>query len=736
MQDLPDAGDPASLSEPATVAFGFTVESGSEEEPGPRGRARPAVRTVGGGLVEIPAVAATDPRSAVLIDPEVPEPQRFCWKCREPVGRAPRAISGNCVCCGAPFSFAPDLRQGDLVAGQYEVQGCLAHGGLGWVYLAIDRNVSDRWVVLKGLQNPLDFEAHVVALSERQFLSEMSHPGIVKIYNFVRHRSAHGTPNSYIVMEYVGGCSLQTMLDLRGPARFPAAEAIAYVMEALPALEYLHSFGLAYNDMKPSNIMVSEDEVKLIDLGAVAAIESYGNIYGTPGYQAPEIVVTGPSVATDIHTVGRTLLALLIEPPVSCDGFQNYELPTAGEEPLWHRYPSLHRLLARATDPSPKRRFPSAEAMHRQLDGVLRIVLAIDTGCEHPQSSLEFGSLRGNFGTDLILGQTDSLVDGIARAGTLSNSEIVAALPVPLIQATDPSSRLLSSLQHADPRHTLDALQRTYARIASGTVPEPASLWLEGRLTAARAHLDLGEVGLARETVNWLRRRSADWRIDWNSGIAALLDGDLEDAFRRFDEVQSALPGEIAPALALAATAELVLQHVGAESHRWHHIAIQNYELVWRTNRGVATAAFGLARRLVSQGLVRDAVAVLDQMPTLSRYFSVAALTGSLLLVSRPITEITADDLTAAAARLQRFPDEPRLPQLEVVVLGAALEWVRAGGRPLTTDMLLFGVDLTETGLRHGLESRLRAIARMAPGKLHRYRLVDLANHLRPRTRW
>ena len=76
------------------------------------------------------------------------------------------------------------------------------------------------------------------------------------------------------------------------------------MLEILPALGYLHSIGLCYNDLKPENIMVTEEQLKLIDLGAVSPINSFGYLYGTPGYQAPEIVRTGPTVATDIYTVG------------------------------------------------------------------------------------------------------------------------------------------------------------------------------------------------------------------------------------------------------------------------------------------------------------------------------------------------------------------------------------------------------------------------------------------------
>jgi len=75
-----------------------------------------------------------------------------------------------------------------VVGGQYEVVGCLAHGGLGWIYLARDRNVSGRWVVLKGLLNSGDPDAYAAAISERQFLAEVEHPLIVEIYNFVMPR--------------------------------------------------------------------------------------------------------------------------------------------------------------------------------------------------------------------------------------------------------------------------------------------------------------------------------------------------------------------------------------------------------------------------------------------------------------------------------------------------------------------------------------------------------------------
>lgn len=744
VDSVPSAVEPDGGDGEHTIGTAELLLGALESDPGSgrSGRSRPSGRRLGGGLVSMPKVSPLDPRTAVMQNPEVPEHKRFCWKCQQPVGRTaegkPGAVEGECGRCASPFNFRPLLQPGEMVADQYEVQGCLAHGGLGWIYLAIDRNVSDRWVVLKGLQNPLDFEAHVVALAERQFLSEVAYPGIVKIHNFVKHRSGRDVADGYIVMEYVGGRSLKRMLDLRAPERIPASEAIAFMMEILPALDYLHSFGLAYNDLKPDNIMVSEDEVKLIDLGAVAAMESYGSIYGTPGYQAPEITETGPTVASDIYTVGRTLAALVLDIPKNADGHQLPGIPSPEDQPLLRDYPALYRLLCRATDPDPRRRFPTAYAMYGQLAGVLRMVLAYDTGKEHPQASLEFGAMRGDFGIETLIGQTDGMTDGRHRLPALDAPSVVAALPVPLIDTEDPSADLLSTLLHGDPRHALDALRRTADRIVSGTIPEPETFELEGTLTAVRAHLDLGEVVPACDRLADLRPDyGTDWRIEWYSAVAALLDGQYERAYEYFDLVHGMLPGEIAPALALAATAELTLQHLGdAADDRWHRLAEEYYRTVWRTNHGVVSAAFGLARRLAADGGLLEAVEVLDQVPEASRYQSVARMTGCLLLVSQPIPETTEADLLEAAARLDAAPDEPRALQLQVIVVGAALEWVRAGGRSADPDATLLGFPFTPLGLQRGLESSLRALARIAPHRLHRYRLVDLANYVRPKSRW
>jgi serine/threonine-protein kinase PknG len=124
------------------------------------------------------------------------------------------------------------------------------------------------------------------AVAERRFLAEVEHPNIVGVYNFVQHAGA-----GYIVMEYVGGKSLrQILLEWRQAGQsLPLPMALAYAIEVLPALGYLHSQGLVYCDFKPDNVIQTQEQLKLIDMGGVRRIDDdEGAIYGTVGYQAPE----------------------------------------------------------------------------------------------------------------------------------------------------------------------------------------------------------------------------------------------------------------------------------------------------------------------------------------------------------------------------------------------------------------------------------------------------------------
>ena len=368
-----------------------TVPLGSQRATGSRrtqrlGGRRPGSTSLGAGLVSVPPVPTIDPSAALMDPPTVAEDKRFCSVCGAQVGRSREGVPGRskgfCPKCRTPFDFDPRLQPGMLVGGQYEVAGCLAHGGMGWIYLARDRNVNGRWVVLKGLLNSGDPDAFRAAVSEKQYLAEVEHPLIVEIYNFVT--APDGA--SYIVMEYVGGTSLNDLVKQRTKQQggayspLPVEQAIAYMIEVLPAFSYLHTSGLLYCDFKPANVIQVGESVKLIDLGGVRRIgDDESPIYGTVGFQAPEVARDGTTIASDIYTVGRTLAVLVFEFKGSTSEYVDAR-PTPEQVPLFAEHDSLYRLLLRTTAKAAEDRFQSADELREQLLGVLREVTSRDAG--------------------------------------------------------------------------------------------------------------------------------------------------------------------------------------------------------------------------------------------------------------------------------------------------------------------------------------------------------------------
>lgn len=707
---------------------------------------------LGAGLVTVPEVPRPDPRAAVMANPEVPERKRFCSRsdCGAPVGRSrgDRAgrTEGFCTKCGHPYSFVPKLRGGDVVHGQYEVAGCLAHGGLGWVYLAVDKAVSDRWVVLKGLLDTGDQDAMAAAISERRFLAEIEHSNIVRIYNFVEHLDQRtGSMDGYIVMEYVGGKSLKEIAnDRRTPDGrrdpLPVEQACAYGIEALEALGHLHSRNLLYCDFKVDNAIQTEDQLKLIDMGAVRRMDDDESaIYGTVGYQAPEVAELGPSVASDLYTVARTLAVLTFD-------FQGYtnvfvdSLPDPDGIEVLRTYESFYRLLVRATDPDPGRRFASAQEMAEQLTGVLREVVALQSGRPRPALSTLFGAETRVTDTELFEEHTDdvsvlgartprrgrkALPTSVAGRGgsflrPLDVPATALALPVPRVDPGDPNAGFLAGLLAAAPAELLTALHA--APVAS----------LELRLRELRARLEMGDVTMAGRSLAALEEQHPDdWRVVWYRGVTSLVTGDQAGAALSFDAIYDAFPGEPAPKLALGVCAEVLGQLDNAAEY---------YRLVWATDPSYVSAAFGLARVQLAAGDRAAAVRTLESVPESSIHYTAARVAAvRARLRRRPANEPLGADLTAAAAQvsaLQGFGlDAVRRERLCTEVLGTALDWVLSGSPgagPAGT--VLLGSALDERGLRFGLERSYRVLARLAQQGEERIELVERANRFRPRT--
>ncbi len=690
------------LDETAAARGSFRLESaaiGSQRAAGSSathrvrsGSQRLRSARLGAGLTTIPPIPLVDPAKVVMKDPQVPEDKRSCARCGGPVGRSkdgrPGRTEGFCPACGQEFSFTPKLHPGDLVAGQYEVAGCLAHGGLGWIYLARDKNVSDRWVVLKGLLNSGDADALAAAIAEQRFLAQVEHPLIVEIYNFVTHGDA-----GYIVMEYVGGRSLKQVLKERMRANggaydpLPIDVALAYILEILPAFQYLHDLGLVYCDFKPDNLIQVGDALKLIDLGGVRHVDDQESaIYGTVGYQAPEVATVGPSVASDIYTIGRTLVVLCME-------FKGYQstylssLPDPETTPLFRDHDSLYWLVAQCCAADAADRFQSADELRVQLLGVLREVVA-----------------KSKAGTALTSAASQLFETPAVTTTALDWSQLPSLRDDP----SDPQHAWLTSLAPTSPQQRLEQLAKA---------PEETA---EVRLWRAQAALEAEQPEVALEqSAAMLQADPWEWRALWVSGLAALQQERWDDAAAAFNAVYQQVPGELAPKLALALACEKGGRAQVAESF---------YNTCAETDAAyVAPSAFGMARIRADNGDTDGAVAALDLVPPTSRGYG-----ESRQLRAEVLLRGSGDDLMRLAAAMSSVDgagmEAYDRAKLAAKILGRALEVVTRKG-PGT--VRIGSYEAKEPSLREGLEASYRTLAREAQDRDTQVLMVGRANAVR-----
>ncbi len=650
-------------------------------------------RKLGAGLVSIPELPSTDPEKAILPNPQVPENKRFCSNCNNQLGRE----KGFCAKCGQKYSFIPSLKPGDLLVGQYEVKGAIAYGGLGWIYLGFDKLLS-RYVVLKGLLNSEDAASAAVAVAERQFLAAVKHPNIVGIYNFVNHGS-----EGFIVMEYVGGKTLKDIRKSRGP--LPVDEAIAYIHRILNSFAYLHQMGLVYCDFKPDNMMLEANDVKLIDLGGVRRLDDTdGDIYGTVGYTAPEVADSGPSIVSDLFTVGRTLAVLV----TNISGFSinnQYQLPSPHEEPLFAANQSLYRFLLKATAQNPDDRFQSADEMAEQLLGVLREVVAISTGIPRP-------AVSNHFGADML---------ALTSSGDLEPIEVnYQHLPMPIINSQDPSFYAVVNASAIS-----NAVQRKESlELVVKQFPDSR----KASLRYANSLIDVAEYVEAEKVLERLEEEDPwDWQVQWYRGRALLAASKRKEAQKAFEKVYSDNPGELAPKLAIA---------LAAEQSQDYTIAINMYNLVATTDPSYNSAVFGLARCWIATGDRQRAIEALKLIPPTSNLFIRARVEMARTLLNPEKSLPKPEELKAASSAIENLSltgmDSYKLKkQIFETALNILTDKKSKGTKVEQFNIL--GKPMKETNIRESLETTLREMAKLTKGK-EKFSLVDQANQIRQRT--
>ncbi|WP_406317033.1 Stk1 family PASTA domain-containing Ser/Thr kinase [Streptosporangium sp. NBC_01639] len=221
---------------------------------------------------------------------------------------------------------------GKLLDGRYRVESRIARGGMATVYVALDIRL-DRTVAVKVMHRSLAEDPAFVRrfIGEAKSVASLSHPNVVHVFD-------QGTDgdNVYLSMEYVPGRTLRDVLRARG--RLPAREALEVMIPVLAALGAAHQAGLVHRDVKPENVLLSDDgRIKVVDFGLARAIEATnqtrtGVMIGTIGYMSPEQVTSGAAdVRSDVYSAGIMLFELIT-------GRQPYE----GDTPMSVAYRHVH----------------------------------------------------------------------------------------------------------------------------------------------------------------------------------------------------------------------------------------------------------------------------------------------------------------------------------------------------------------------------------------------------------
>ncbi|MFC6883044.1 Stk1 family PASTA domain-containing Ser/Thr kinase [Actinomadura yumaensis] len=201
---------------------------------------------------------------------------------------------------------------GQVLDGRYRIESRVARGGMATVYVARDVRL-DRIVAIKvmhaGLASDDDFVARFIG--EAKAAAALSHPNVVAVYD-QRTDGEH----VFLVMEYVPGRTLRDLLTERG--RLGPRAALEIMQPVLAALGAAHRGGLVHRDVKPENVLLTEDgQAKVADFGLARAesaskMTKTGLIIGTVGYLAPEQVLAGSAdVRSDVYASGVMLYELL-----------------------------------------------------------------------------------------------------------------------------------------------------------------------------------------------------------------------------------------------------------------------------------------------------------------------------------------------------------------------------------------------------------------------------------------
>ncbi|WP_034087859.1 Stk1 family PASTA domain-containing Ser/Thr kinase [Streptacidiphilus albus] len=295
---------------------------------------------------------------------------------------------------------------GRMLDGRYRVEQRIAVGGMATVYRAMDTRL-DRVVALKamhtGLASDPDFTDRFIR--EAKAVARLSHPNVVNVYD-------QGADNGvvFLTMEYVPGWTLRDLLRDRGAL---SPRMVLDVLEPiLAALGAAHRAGLVHRDVKPENVLLSEDgRVKVADFGLVRAMSgdsavTSGQVMGTVAYLAPEQIEQGATdPRTDVYACGVMMFEMLTGGK-----------PHQGESPMQVLYQAMSNDV-----PPPSTLLPG---LPPQLDAIVLAATARDAD-RRPRDAVELLATLQHIRPGLTQQQLD------AEPGATLHLRVPGAVPGP-----------------------------------------------------------------------------------------------------------------------------------------------------------------------------------------------------------------------------------------------------------------------------------------------------------------
>ncbi|OBI38120.1 protein kinase domain-containing protein [Mycobacterium colombiense] len=265
-----------------------------------------------------------------------------------------------------------------LLDGRYLVQSRIASGGTSTVYRGLDTRL-DRPVAVKVMDSRYAGDEQFLTRFRReaQTVARLKDPGLVAVYD-----QGLDARHPFLVMELIEGGTLRELLGERGP--MPPYAVAAVLRPVLGGLAAAHRAGLVHRDVKPENVLISDDgEVKIADFGLVRAVAAAGItstsvILGTAAYLSPEQVRDGDASArSDVYSTGIMTYELL----TGCTPFTGDSALSLAYQRLDNDVPppsaiidgvpaQFDEFVERATSRDPAQRYTDAIEMRADLDAI------------------------------------------------------------------------------------------------------------------------------------------------------------------------------------------------------------------------------------------------------------------------------------------------------------------------------------------------------------------------------